>query len=189
MIDEKWKEVELKNVTWIVSDKGRIASKEKTVTTTRIRKGIKQKYETFYKSKILSNVKTKGGYLEVSVQNNGKRVRALVHRLVGVAFVDKCDESLSINHINGIKTDNRPENLEWVSLARNTQHQWETGLVNLRGENHPSHKLTSKQVVYIRKLLQQGIPAHTLSVIAGVSDSIIYLIKDGKRWSSLSNFD
>lgn len=109
----------------------------------------------------------------------------LVHRLVGMAFVPGYEDGLTINHINGIKTDNRPENLEWVSLARNTQHQWETGLVDLRGEGQPGHKLTSKQVVYIRRLLAQGVPAHTLAVIAGVSDSLMALIRDGKRWAHL----
>ena len=98
-----------------------------------------------------------------------------------MAFVSGYSDNLTINHINGIKTDNHINHLEWVSLARNTQHQWETGLVNLRGENNLHHKLTSKQVVHIRKLLAGGAPAYSLSVIAGVSDSLIYLIRDNRR--------
>jgi hypothetical protein len=118
---------------------------------------------------------------------NGKRVKHTLHRLIGMAFVPGYKEELTINHINGNKLDNRIENLEWVSLARNTQHQWETGLVDLRGEKQPGSKLTSKQVVYIRELLSKGIAAHTLAVIAGVSSSTIALIRDGERWPEVTS--
>lgn len=73
-----------------------------------------------------------------------------------------------------------------MSLARNSQHQWECGLVDLRGEAHPGAKLSSKQVVYIRRLLAHGVAAHTLAVIAGVSDSTIAFIRDGKRWPGVT---
>lgn len=118
---------------------------------------------------------------------NGKRVKALVHRLVGIAFVPGADEGLSINHLNGIKTDNRPENLEWVSLADNTKHQWRTGLVDLRGDKHPKRKLSSTQVRYMRKLLNAGVSANSLAIIAGVSPRLIGMIQAGTRWRDLKD--
>jgi hypothetical protein len=174
-------EVETKGVKWLVREDGAIFSAGHTTSCQRERNGKRQVYTTVHKSKQLAICKANHGYLEVAVKISGKRIRATVHRLIGMAFVPGYAASLTINHINGIKTDNRVDNLEWVSLSRNTQHQWETGLVNLHGENHPSHKLTSKQVVYIRKLLAGGIPAHALAVIAGVSSSLIFLIRDGER--------
>lgn len=117
----------------------------------------------------------------------GKRIKHLLHRLVAMAFVQGFQEGLTVNHIDGNKLNNSPENLEWVSLARNTQHQWESGLVDLRGEANPGAKLTSKRVIYIRRLLSQGIAAHTLAVVAGVSPSLIQLIADGKRWPQVTS--
>jgi hypothetical protein len=172
-----------KGIDWIVGGDGSISVGPHRIDQVRVRDGKEQRFSTNFKGGTLSPCKTKSGYLEVATSRNGKRVKELVHRLVGLAFVPGFESGLTINHINGIKTDNRPENLEWVSLARNTQHQWEIGLVDLRGEKQPGHKLTTKQVVYIRRLLSQGIPAHTLSVIAGVSSSLIDMIGRGKRWS------
>jgi hypothetical protein len=102
-----------------------------------------------------------------------------------MCFVHGYRPHLTVNHINGIKTDNRPENLEWVTLAQNTKHEWETGLVDLRGEKQPNHKLTQRQVMHIRKALRLGVPANSLSIIANVSPSTIYFIEKGKRWASI----
>lgn len=116
----------------------------------------------------------------------GKRIKERVHRLVARAFVDGYADGLTVNHIDGNKLNNAASNLEWVSLARNTQHQWESGLVDLRGEANPMAKLTSKRVVYIRRLLAQGIPAHTIAVVAGVSNKMIIKIRDGHAWPTVT---
>ena len=60
-------------------------------------------------------------------------------------------------------------------------------LIDLRGEKSPMSKLTSKQVVYIRRLLAQGIPAHTLAVVAGVSHRMIGKIRDGTAWPTVTS--
>ena len=181
-----WKEIESKGIKWLVCSDGSIKTPAHTCEYERTRNGKTQVLKSFFPEKIAAPCKTKSGYLEVSPKKNGKRIKHLVHRLVGIAFVPGYRDDLTINHINGDKLDNRIENLEWVSLARNTQHQWEIGLVNLRGENAPGSKLTSKQVVYIRRLLSQGVPAHTIAVIAGVSQSLIALIRDGERWPEVT---
>jgi len=54
----------------------------------------------------------------------------LVHRLVARAFCDGFAPDLVVNHLNGVRTDNRPENLEWCTPKQNAQHAWETGLCN-----------------------------------------------------------
>ena len=172
-----------KGCQWVVHADGTIEAPPHTTTYTRTRRGEGQTFTCEFGRRRLSPYKGRRGYLEVAAQKGGIRVKETVHRLVGMAFVPGYAEGLTINHINGVKTDNRPENLEWVSRARNTRHQWETGLVDLRGERAPGSKLTSKQVVYIRKLLSRGVPAHTLAVIADVSPSTIAFIRDGKRWA------
>lgn len=70
---------------------------------------------------ILSPSMNNSGYLTVNV---GKSV----HRMVARAFVDGYEPGLDVNHINGVKTDNRAENLEWCSRSRNIKHSFEIGL-------------------------------------------------------------
>ena len=118
---------------------------------------------------------------------HGKRIKQTLHRLVALAFCEGYEPNLTVNHIDGNKTNNAPGNLEWISLAKNTEHQWRTGLATGIGEEHCQAKLTTKQVVYIRRLLRQGVPAHALSIVAGVSAGAISLIRDGKRWAHVSD--
>lgn len=59
------------------------------------------------------------GYLQVSVD---ARKKYLVHRLVAVAFLSPIDGSEIVNHKNGIRTDNRVENLEWTTTSENLKH-------------------------------------------------------------------
>lgn len=64
-------------------------------------------------------------YFSVSLKAHGVH---LVHRLVCSAFHENLENKREVNHINGIKTDNRAENLEWVTHQENAQHAWKTGL-------------------------------------------------------------
>jgi hypothetical protein len=121
------------------------------------------------------------GYEHLSLYTRRKRQRHLVHRLVARAFVPGYAEGLTVNHKNGVKTDNRAENLEWVTLGRNTAHQWEIGLVDIRGEKHPSHKLTNADVMAIRSALASGSRVKTLAASYGVSETLIYKIRKGTK--------
>jgi hypothetical protein len=66
------------------------------------------------------------GYCIVHIAVNGVRTAHLVHRLVAESFVSGCAET--VNHKNGIKTDNTAENLEWVSYSDNHHHAVSIGL-------------------------------------------------------------
>jgi len=62
------------------------------------------------------------GYNRVCLSKNGKTKRLFVHRLVAMAFIENIDNKPQINHKNGIKNDNRVDNLEWVTSSENILH-------------------------------------------------------------------
>ena len=67
-------------------------------------------------------------YAYVTPSKNGKAKRLNIHRAVATAFIPNTEKKETVNHINGIKHDNRVENLEWSTRSENNKHAWDAGL-------------------------------------------------------------
>lgn len=130
-MEEQWKDIEGFERLYQISNLGRIKSLHKICGQKRMSEQIK---------KIRTN---RGGYCEVLLYKNGICTCSRVHRLVANAFIPNIENKPEVNHINGIKTDNRAENLEWVTASENSRHAILTGLRNDR-------LLTETQVEDIR---------------------------------------
>lgn len=113
--------IELDNLEIIVSNYGDIYTTHKNKIRSNGRKDNR-------KGRKLKPATDKDGYLRITLTNNGKRKSYHVHRLVARTFLDNYDNKLQVNHKNGIKNDNRVENLEMVTLQQNIKHSIETGL-------------------------------------------------------------
>lgn len=84
-------------------------------------------YKSACRNRILKPSKGRGGYLRVKLTDDKGSVKCcFVHRLVLLSFVG--ESSLQVNHINGIKTDNRLSNLEYVTHSGNMKHAYRIGL-------------------------------------------------------------
>jgi hypothetical protein len=80
-------------------------------------------------NKILAPNKMNHGYLCVHLYRRGKTTRKVftIHQLVAKAFLRNPNEHAEVNHKNFDRTDNRAENLEWVSREENVQHAIRAG--------------------------------------------------------------
>jgi hypothetical protein len=122
------------------------------------------------------------GYKRYRTTVNYKKFNVSEHRMVAEAFIPNPENKPTVNHINGIKDDNRIENLEWATQSENNRHAYRTGL-------HPIHikrgKLAPEDVISMRIIDEMGVPRKSIAKLFDVHWTQAYKIMDRLRWQSI----
>ena len=134
---EKWKDIQGFEGLYQVSNLGNIRSLK------------------YYRTNIVRNIKgnLSNNYLMVSLCKNKIKKNLLIHRIVGITFIKNPDNKCDINHKNGIKTDNRLENLEWNTRSENVKHAYKNNL--------------AKSTEYSRKIAKEFNSKKVIDIVSG----------------------
>jgi len=128
------------------------------------------------------------GYLAIDVfeQKGGRtRRRMLVHRMVAKSFISNPENKPTVNHIDGIKTNNVVSNLEWATFKHQIRHALREGLIP-KGSQKDVAKLIEDDVKEIQFLLELGYCDKEISDLYPVTRGVIHAIRVGKSWKHVS---
>jgi hypothetical protein len=172
--NENWRAVVGYEGWYAVSDYGRVM---------RVKKGPSTK-----PGHVFTPILDRRGYPRVCLRyrkdDQPRQYPAKVHRLVMAAFIGPCPAGLQVNHKNGIKTDNRVGNLEYVTAKENTHHAWTVLGHDGRGENQGQAKLTEQAVRDMRRRYRPGIVTYgQLASEYGVTITTVKSAIDRKNWA------
>lgn len=159
-----------------------IKEKDIYIDNQKTRYAIRSNGDVFNKTtrSIMRGGKDSDGYHIVSLSLNGKKYTRKIHRLVAEAFLSNRENLPEVNHKNCDKWDNDISNLEWCTAVYNTHHA---------AENKLRHSvLTESDVKKICKLLEQNkVSVGKIADKFNISKSMVYKIKNGYIWSSISD--
>jgi hypothetical protein len=173
---EIWKEIKDYEGLYDISNLGRVKSLAKYVNNS---KGTLN----YNKERILCNVK-KNGYYKIKLCKEGKIKTLLVHRLIAIAFIPNLENKPFINHINGIRDDNRIKNLEWCTPKENSTHAVRIGLSDYKGEKNHKSKLTEDNILEIRKIGKTKY-YKDIAIDFNISPSTVGSILNNKTWKHI----
>lgn len=164
-------------------------------------KGIKTKYMVSNKGNVYSNISKKvlkpglsqQGYLRIGIYLPTHETKRLsVHVMVLETFVGpKPSDDYQVDHIDGDKTNNNVNNLEWVTPSENISRAFKNGLKEaIKGSDHPVSVYTENQIHNACKLLESGLTIPEVADKVNIPKSYLYNIAKGKHWNHIvSQYD
>lgn len=130
------------------------------------------------KERILKPLTHPRGYFRVALWRNGKSKFLFIHRIIAITFIDNPDNKPTVNHIDGNKSNNYSNNLEWTTYRENMNHAIENK-ISACGERNGRSKLNSIQVDEIRN---STLKQYEIAEKYNVSRGTISRIKTKKGW-------
>lgn len=145
--------------------------------------------------KILKQFTSKHGYAILTARPEPyKTTNVRVHQAVADAFVGPRPKGFVVNHIDGNKKNNTPENLEYVSPSENNIHALSTGLRHRatnrgnspKGEAHYRAKLSDADVIKILKIRKEtGYGCRKISAITNLPCGAVNHVLSGRSWKHI----
>jgi len=175
MMEEYWKPI-IGYEGYLISNKGRVKTLDRYVPH-------KRHGRMFVEGVLIKQYKDLENYYHVGLWKNNKSTTSKIHRLVGIHFIPNQENKSQINHKNGIKTDNRVENLEWATNQENRNHAVKNKL-HAYGINNGMTRLSEKQVISI---YQECNNYEMIARKYNVGISQVSRIKNGRQWKHLTN--
>ena len=148
MIKEIWSGIKGFESSYKISNYGRVRSLDKIVIS-------KNNSSRVIRGRVMKAFLEKAGYYRLRLFSNGKTRKDTIHKFVGEKFVSNPHNKPQINHKNGIKTDNRAVNLEWVTAKENMQHAFDIGLSSKKNQETPVAII--KNGIVIKKFKSQAV--------------------------------
>jgi hypothetical protein len=174
---ETWKPIVGYEDHYSVSDAGRVMRSRQWKSPRADRPALQ--------NRILKDAPMTSGYRFVGLSKDNKVKAHSVHQLVMSAFVGPRPDGMEVNHKNGIKADNRLENLEYVTRSANIRHAMKNlprRHTSLRGGLVPNAKLNEHKVREILERIAAGEQKASIARSYGVVPQVISTIASGKWW-------
>lgn len=178
-MSDEWKDIVGYEGYYKISNTGEIKSLERFTKSnkTRSRK---------VPAKIINFRIDKDGYKTRTLCKDAKKYKISEHRLVALTFLPNPNNLLQVNHKNGIKTDNRVENLEWCTDSENKRHALDNDLkIPAKGDSIGTSKITNEQAIKIKQLFKKGYTTRKISDIFQISYQLVWKIKKDQTWSHI----
>ncbi len=176
--EEIWLPVRGWELSYEVSSRGQVRSIDRLIAFKRAGENRVSRYP----GKLLKPQLTMYGYPMVILSEEPRRMTTTIHIIVCSTFHGpKPDPSFEVGHLNGVRTDNREENLRWVSPKENQAHRRLHG-THLEGEDAPGAKLTIETVKEIRLRAAGGMRLRDICKNMGLPRSNVWAIIHRKSW-------